>query len=250
MTLIVYKDYNDLSTHAADEIIGLVKNKPDAVLCLAAGDTPRLTYGLLAKKAKEDDIDFSKCTFIGLDEWVGIPPENAGSCHYFLKNHLFDPLKIDDRQVFLFDALSANLVEECKSMDKIISAKGGIELMLVGVGMNGHIGFNEPGVSSDKFSHVTDLDKTTQSVGQKYFEQAMTLKKGITLGLNHLLQSRKVILIANGKKKAGVIQKAIEEKVDTRMPASIMQIHEQGVVMIDDEAASLLQSKTLSSFAK
>ncbi len=242
MQLNIHKDYETLSSHAADEIIRLVKTKPDAVLCLAAGDTPRLTYSLLAQRATQESVDFSLCTFIGLDEWVGIPPENEGSCHFFLRNQLFNPLHISSSQIYLFDALADDPNKECKTMDDIISEKEGIDLMLVGVGMNGHIGFNEPGVSFDKYSHTIDLDKTTQSVGQKYFAQSTALKKGITLGLNHVKQAGKVLLIANGAKKAEVIRKAIEGEVTVDMPASVIQIHQQGLVIIDEQAASLLSS--------
>jgi glucosamine-6-phosphate isomerase len=243
MQLNIYKDYHTLSVHAADEIIQLVKDKPNAVLCLAAGDTPRLTYNLMAQEATDENVDFSRCSFIGLDEWVGIPPGSEGSCQYFLQANIFTPLHISSSQIHLFDALTQNTEEECEKMDKVISDKGGIDLMLVGVGMNGHIGFNEPGVSFDKYSHVIDLDETTQSVGQKYFNQHTALKKGITLGFNHLMQSGRVILIASGVKKAGVIKKALEEEVTNQMPASIMRTHSNGIVMIDEDAASLLSHR-------
>lgn len=241
MQLNIYKDYNTLSLNAAAEIIELVKNKPDAVLCLAAGDTPRLTYTLMVRKARDEKIDFTHCTFIGLDEWVGIPPENEGSCHFFLQTYIFKSLDISPAQIHLFNAMSENLVQECEAMDKIILEKGGIDLMLVGVGMNGHIGFNEPGVSVDNYSHVINLDDVSQSVGQKYFKQTTTLQKGITLGLKHLLEARKVLLIANGIKKAEVIRKALEEEINKDMPASIIRMHTQGIVMLDEEAASLLK---------
>jgi 6-phosphogluconolactonase/glucosamine-6-phosphate isomerase/deaminase len=119
--------------------------------------------------------------------------------------------------------------------------------MLVGVGINGHIGFNEPGVPVNNYSHVVDLDDVTQSVGQKYFKQPVTLKKGITLGLKHLLLAKKAIMIANGIKKAEVIRKAVEEEINTNVPASIIRSHPHGIVMIDNEAASLLQKKTVRS---
>ena len=243
MQLKIYKDYSALSVHAATEIIELIKSKPDAVLSLAAGDTPRLTYSLMAKKAIDEKVDFTRCTFIGLDEWVGIPPQNEGSCIFFLQTNIFTPLNISSRQIHLFDAMSDDPGQECRAMDKIILEKSGIDLMLVGVGMNGHIGFNEPGVAIDNYSHVIDLDDATQSVGQKYFRKATTLKKGITLGLNHLLQSRKVIMVANGIKKAEVIRKALEEEITTNMPASIIRTHSMGIVMIDEEAASLLKKE-------
>ena len=242
MQLKIYKDYHTLSSHAADKIVEVVKNKPGAVLCLAAGDTPRLTYKLMAEKAAREKVDFSRCTFIGLDEWIGIPPVNEGSCQFFLRTNIFSSLHISSSQIHLFDALNPDAEEECISMDKIILQKGGIDLMLVGVGMNGHIGFNEPGASFDSYSHVIDLDDTTRSVGQKYFSQHTELQKGITLGLKHLMEAREAILIASGIKKAEVMKKALEEDVSNQMPASIIRSHPNSFVMIDEEAASLLQA--------
>lgn len=242
MQLNVYKDYDTLSRHAADEIIELVKRKPEAVLCMASGDTPRLTCTLMVKKALDEKVDFTRCTFIGLDEWVGIPPENEGSCHYFFRHLVITPLHLAPEQIYLFDALAKDLVHECKTMDEIIERKGGIDLMLVGIGMNGHIGFNEPGVSVDLYAHVIDLDEETQAVGQKYFRSQTSLAQGITLGLGHLLEARRVMLLANGIKKAEVIRKALEEAITPHLPASIIRNHHNGCVMLDEGAASALAS--------
>lgn len=243
MQLNIYKDYEALSQHVADEIIRLVKSKPEAVICLASGDTPRLTFNLMTKKAADDKIDFTRCTFIGLDEWVGIPPENEGSCHYFLHHHVFGPLHISANHIHLFNALSKDLEQECRQMDRIIAAKGGIDLILVGVGMNGHIGFNEPGVSPDHYAHVVELEEATRTVGQKYFRHHTSLSYGISLGLNHLLEARKAIMIANGTKKADVIRRALEEDITPSLPASIMRKHANGLVMLDEGAASALTKK-------
>ena len=240
MLLKIYKDYQELSARAASEVIELIKNKPGAVLCLASGDTPRLTCQLITEKVINEKIDLSKCTFIGLDEWVGVPPENEGSCRYFFETLLLKPLNFAPSQIHLFNALSNDLARECTAMDKMIGEKDGIDLMIVGVGMNGHIGFNEPGVSFDNYSHVIDLDDTTISVGQKYFKEPVILKQGITLGLKHLLESKRVFMMANGAKKAEVIKKAVEGKISNDFPASIMRTHPHGVVMTDEPAAALL----------
>jgi len=241
MELKIYKDYEQLSANAANEIADLLKQKPGAVICLASGDTPKLTYQLFAEKVINENIDISNCTFIGLDEWVGIPPENEGSCQYFFRKYLFEPLQVTPGQTYLFNALSSSLEEECKKMDETILAKGGIDLMMVGIGMNGHIGFNEPGVSFDLYSHIVNLDETTVTVGQKYFNSQTALQKGITLGLKHFMESKKAIVLANGAKKAGIIKKALEDEISNHVPATIIRTHAQGVVMIDEEAASLLK---------
>jgi galactosamine-6-phosphate isomerase len=240
MEIRIFDNYDKLSAQTAEEVINLIKVKPDAVVCLASGNTPLGTCEWIVKKVRDEKIDISKCNFIGLDEWVGVPEENTGSCSYFFHHNLFEPLKISAGKIFLFDALSNELGNECKKMDAVIQQKGGIDIMIVGIGMNGHIGFNEPGVDFSLLAHVIDLHETTITVGQKYFEGAIKLSKGITLGLGHLMNARKTILIANGKSKSEVIKKTVNEPVNNNFPASIMQKHPNGFVFVDKEAASLL----------
>ena len=167
MQILSFKNYEQLSGYAADLIADSIKNKPDLVLCMASGSTPALTCELLVQKLKEEQIDYSKFTFLGLDEWVGLPPTNTGSCHYFFHKKIFEPLQLSSSQYFLFNAMADDLKSECSKMDKVIADKGGIDIMIVGIGMNGHIGFNEPGTSFAALSHVAALDEITKSVGQK-----------------------------------------------------------------------------------
>lgn len=243
MQLFIFDDYESLSHRAADEIISLVKHKPDAVLCLAAGNTPVLTYKYLVQKARDENIDFSNCTFIGLDEWVGIPPDNEGSCAWFLRKNIFNNLNFLPSRIHLFDALAAHLQRECTAMDRVIVDSGGIDLMVVGIGMNGHIGFNEPDTSFDLYSHISQLDATTRLVGQKYFKEQTSLGLGLTLGLKHLLESKKVVLLANGRSKADIIQKALLGEISPAVPASIIRRHTESIIMIDKEVASHLKQK-------
>jgi glucosamine-6-phosphate isomerase len=242
MQIKIYSNYEALSATVADEMIALIQQKPNATICLASGHTPLLPCQVFVQKVKEQNIDISKVTFLGLDEWVGVPPANEGSCHYFLYNTVFTPLNLKSNQVHVFNAMANDLAAECKKIDNIISTKGGIDLMIVGIGMNGHIGFNEPGVSFTNYSHVIELDKTTIEVGQKYFPEATILSKGITIGLQHLMESKQVILIANGEKKAAIIKQTVEEKVSNQIPATIMQTHTNGIIMVDEAAASLIKN--------
>jgi len=235
-----FKNYEELSGYAASFIVNAIKNKPDLVLCMASGSTPALTCDLLGQKLKRDKVDYSKFTFIGLDEWVDLPPTNTGSCHYFFHTKIFKPLQLKPPQYHLFNARAEDLKSECEKMDKFIAGKGGIDIMVVGIGMNGHIGFNEPGSSFSALSHVAELDEVTKSVGQKYFNGPIELAKGITIGFGHLMNTKKVFLMANGIKKAEVIKKTIEGRVTESFPASIMQQHANGSILIDEEAASLL----------
>jgi glucosamine-6-phosphate isomerase len=240
MQIQISPDYETLSRQVALEVLATVQSNAAAVLCLATGDTPRLAYQLLAEMSIRAGVSFSQCTFIGLDEWVGIPPEMEGSCRFFLQQHLFIPLGIPELQVHLFNGMSANLADECTRVGAAIKRAGGIDLMLVGVGMNGHIGFNEPGVPADLDAHVITLDETTRSVGQKYFRTAASIGQGITLGLRQVLQSRRLILMANGTKKAEIVRKALEEEVSINIPATLMRTHPNAVAMIDRQAAGLL----------
>ena len=240
MQILSFKNYEELSGYMADFIANAIKNKPNLVLCMASGSTPALTCDLLVQKLKEEQVDYSKFTFLGLDEWVGLPPTNTGSCHSFFHKKIFEPLQLSSSQYFLFNALTDDLKSECSKMDKVIAEKGGIDIMIVGIGMNGHIGFNEPGSSFTSLSHVAELDEITKSVGQKYFDGPVELGKGITIGCGHLMNTKNVFLMANGSKKAEVIKKTIEGPVTENFPASILQQHANGFILMDEEAASLL----------
>src|SRR6476660_2684127 len=135
-------------------IIECVQSKPGALLCFATGDSPKLAYRLFAEKVVKNKIDVSKCFIIGLDEWMGISPGNTGSCHWFLHEYLITPMDISSSQVHLFNAFAEDEAAEGKKIDQLIAAKGGVDLMVVGVGMNGHIGFNEPGTDIHSLAHV------------------------------------------------------------------------------------------------
>lgn len=243
MQIIRFKNYEELSDHTAKFVVDAIKNKPNLVLCMASGSTPALTCDLLVQKVKDEQVDYSKFTFLGLDEWVGLPPTNTGSCHHFFHKKIFEPLQLSSSQYFLFNAMADDLKNECFKMDKVIADKGGIDIMIVGIGMNGHIGFNEPGTSIAALSHVAELEEITKSVGQKYFDGPVKLGKGITIGFGHLMNTKKVFLMANSSKKAEVIKKAIEGPVTENFPASIMQKHANGFVLIDEGAGSLLKDQ-------
>lgn len=240
MKTICFSDYEQLSAYAANEIATAIREKPTTTICMASGHTPALTADLLVKQLLTEKTDYSQITFLGLDEWVGLPKENEGSCHHFFQTKLFEPLQLKPSQYFLFDAMANDLEAACKKMDSIIADKGGIDIMLVGIGMNGHIGFNEPGTPFNKLCHVAELDDTTKTVGQKYFKEKTLLHQGITIGLGHLMNAKKVFLKADGKRKAAVIQKTVEGEITESFPASIMQQHTNGFVIVDEEAASLL----------
>jgi glucosamine-6-phosphate isomerase len=240
MQVKILTDHQKLSFHIAEIMVNLIQNKTDCLICLAAGDTPKLMLHYFVQLVKQKKTDLSRVHFVGLDEWVNVSPATPGSCQHFFRHQLIDPLNLKENQVHFFDAMSDDLKNECQQMDQLILKRGGFDLMLVGIGMNGHIGFNEPGVSPHLYSHVIDLDETTRNVGQKYFKQATELNKGITLGLRHLLEAKKVILMASGTKKAEIIRKTLLEGISADIPATYIRSHPNGWIYLDEDAASLL----------
>jgi len=229
-----------LAQFTAGKIIDLVSKKPTAVLCMASGETPKLTNEYIVEIAKKNAVDFSAVQFISLDEWAGIPKSNRGSCYYFLNETIFEPLAINQSNIHFFDSTANDLSSECERITKIIQKLNGIDVIVVGIGMNGHIGFNEPGVYPNLFAHVIELDAVTLQVGQKYFSEPTPVQKGITLGIAQFMQSRMAILMASGSKKAAIIKKSMEQKVSVAVPASFIRQHNNGFVLLDSDAASLL----------
>lgn len=237
MTIHRYPNYEELSVATASLIIKVLKKKPEALICIASGDTP---LGVCKCLAKSDPELFSKCTFVGLDEWAGMDENDEGSCKYGIYQYLLKPLNIPQERIKYFDAKSADLDLECEKINEFIAYRGGLDVMLVGVGMNGHIALNEPNTSFETYAHVSDLAEITISVGQKYFTKPTILTQGITLGLKHLQEAKNPILIANGAKKAIVIKKALTEEITEAFPASIIQKIPHSLVMLDYEAAQEL----------
>jgi glucosamine-6-phosphate isomerase len=244
MKLSIFDTYESLSAFAAEQLLATVKSNPQATLCLATGDSPKRTYQLFVQEAIKQKINLGDIHFVALDEWMGVPPSNPGSCHYFLNENLFSPLQIKRDNIHLFDAFAKDAAKECEKMNDAIKTLKGIDLMLVGVGMNGHIGFNEPGASESHYAHVADLDATTQQVGQKYFSEQTALVKGITLGLAQFFEASKVLMLANGKKKSSIIKNALEGNISTQVPASLIRKHKNSQLLIDSEAASELADTT------
>jgi glucosamine-6-phosphate isomerase len=240
MKIQVYQTYEALSQKAAEIMLNTIQSKPNAVICLASGHSPKRACELFAELVNQKKTDVSNVHFVGLDEWVGVSADDPGSCQFFFRKNIIQPLSISESNCHLFDVSSKDLNNECTKMDRTIAGLGGIDLMVVGIGMNGHIGFNEPGVSFDLKSHVIELDALTQEVGQKYFSEKKILKQGITLGLSYMMESRQALLVANGIKKADIVSKALSEPVSNRVPASILQNHSNSLILLDEEAASSL----------
>jgi glucosamine-6-phosphate isomerase len=175
-----------------------------------------------------------------LDEWVGLDENDEGSCRRSLYRNLFNPLNIDKENITCFDAKSPDLLNECQRVDHIINEWGGIDLIVLGIGMNGHLGFNEPGCNPDLCSLVIDLDEITKVVGEKYFPDKVVPHKGISLGMAQIMASRKVIVMANGEKKADIVQKVVESEISIQIPASLIRNHFNSCLFIDEKASRKL----------
>ena len=237
MTTKIFPDYETLSRATADLISEYILQKPKSLVCIASGHTPVGVFQNLIKEVQKGKLDISQCTFLSLDEWVGIDPNDSGSCLSMLKRDFFDPLHIPAKQTEFFDVQVNDLQKECDRINSLIEKNGGLDIMLVGVGTNGHIGMNEPGTSFDSYAHIGDLAEETKSVGQKYFSRQTALSKGMTLGLKHLQEAKLPIVMANGEKKASIMRKAFSQKLTEQIPVTIVQLIEQGFVMLDSEAA-------------
>lgn len=243
MRVIIAKNYEEMSKIAAKEIAKLLYVKPEAVLGLATGSTPEGVYKELIELNKQNRADFSKVTSYNLDEYKGLKGDHPQSYRYFMNVNLFDHVNIDKNKTHVPKGISEDYEKDCKEYDEAIENAGGIDLQLLGIGRNGHIGFNEPSDFLNLNTHVTDLTEDTIKVNSRFFEHIDEVPtQAITMGLGSIMKSKKIILLASGEKKAEIISKLVEEKISTRIPASMLQVHPNVLVIVDEEAASLLKS--------
>ena len=240
MKQIIYNNYTELSVKTAERIATIISEKPDALLCFPAGETSVGTFKHLIELNQKGVISFKKCKIVGLDEWANIGAMKSENCFSFLKKHLFDHIDYSEENLCFFDGESSDLKHECVKTDDFIKKNGPIDMMLLGVCMNGHLGLNEPGTSFDLYSHIVNLDETTKIVGQKYFSGKVTLSKGITLGIKYVLEAQTVILQLNGNRKAEVVKRLIESEVSPGFPASVIKSHLNSFLLLDKEAAKYL----------
>lgn len=242
MRIIVEKNYEAMSKRAAEEIAKVVNDKPNCVLGLATGSTPEGLYKELISLNKEEKVDFSKVTSVNLDEYVGLPGEHSQSYRYFMNTNLFNHINIDKSRTFVPNGLAQDIEEECKRYDERINELGGIDIQLLGIGNNGHIGFNEPSEFLYMGTHLTGLAESTIEANSRFFDSMDEVpKKAITMGLGGIMKAKKILLIANGEKKAEIIAKLVEGKISTQVPASILQVHHDVTIIVDEAAASLIK---------
>lgn len=236
MKVQVFEDYDSESAATAAIIGAAIAVKPNSLICIASGHTPVGVFRQLVKDVKARVIDFSKCTFVSLDEWIGIDPLDSGSCLAMLKKDFFDHLALRKDQVRYFNVTAPSLDEECDKMNNLIKNHGGLDVMLVGIGTNGHIGMNEPGTSFNTYAHIGKLAEETILTGQKYFQKPTSLNDGITLGLQHFKEAKVPILMASGETKSSIIRKVIASAPTAQIPATIIHETPQALVILDKAA--------------
>ncbi len=233
MKLVIINNPDERALEIAKTIIQLVKEKPNAVLGLATGSSPIKTYQKIIELAKEEKVDFSKVTSFNLDEYIN-NPDFTQSYRYFMDTHLFDFINIRKENTH-FPSLEGR-----KTYDEEIKKAGGVDLQLLGIGADGHIGFNEPGTSFDSLTHIADLAEKTIKDNSRFFASVNDVPtQAVTRGRKSIRQAKKIILIARGKNKAEAIKKTFG-KVDEATPASLLNQHNDATIYCDEEAASLL----------
>lgn len=241
MRIIVAKDYKDMSRKAANVISAQIITKPDCVLGLATGSSPIGLYDQLVEWYEKGDLDFSKVSSVNLDEYRGLDHSHDQSYYYFMHKHLFDRVNIDPANTNVPDGTEPDAEKESKRYEELIASYGGVDLQLLGLGHNGHIGFNEPADAFDKETHCVDLTESTIEANKRFFASADDVpKQAYTMGIGTIMKAKKILVVVSGEDKADIVAKAFYGEVTPQVPASILQFHQDVTVVLDEAAASKL----------
>lgn len=233
------KDYDEMSKKAAHIIAAQIVLKPDCVLGLATGSTPVGTYKNLVEWYKNGDLDFSTLSSCNLDEYRGLSPENDQSYRYFMNTNLFDHVNIRKDHTFVPDGQEADSNKACQMYEQIIQDLGGIDLQLLGLGHNGHIGFNEPAEEFPKITHCVDLTESTIQANKRFFEKESDVpRQAYTMGIGTIMSAKKILIVVSGEDKAEILNKIINGPITPQVPASILQLHPDVTIVADNAALS------------
>ena len=237
MKIIRTKDYEEMSRKAANLISAQILLKPDCVLGLATRSTPIGIYDQLVEWYKKGDLDFSTVKTVNLDEYKGLTRDNEQSYYYFMHHHLFDRVNIDEENTHVPNGQVENGDEECLRYEALIKSMGGVDLQLLGLGRNGHIGFNEPAADFPKITHCVDLTESTIEANKRFFASADEVpRQAYTMGIGTIMKADKILVVANGEDKADAVAAMVQGKINPEVPASILQLH-NNVILVADEAA-------------
>ncbi|CUX41047.1 glucosamine-6-phosphate deaminase [Clostridium sp. C105KSO13] len=239
MRIIEAKDYKDMSKKAADVIGAQIILKPNCVLGLATGSTPIGAYDCLAERCKNGELDFSGISTVNLDEYKGLDKKNNQSYYYFMHKHLFDRVNIDETRTHLPNGMEPDSAKECRRYEDLIASTGGIDLQILGLGHNGHIGFNEPAQAFCKETQCVDLTESTIEANKRFFASADEVpRQAYTMGIKTIMQARRILLVVSGEDKADIVAKTLSGDVTPGVPASILQMHPNVIVVADKAALS------------
>lgn len=235
------KNYEDMSRQAANIISAQVIMKPNCVLGLATGSTPIGTYKQLIEWYNKGDLDFSEVTTVNLDEYRGLPRDNDQSYYYFMHENLFNHINLPEGHSFLPDGTEPDSDKACSDYNAIIHKVGGIDLQLLGLGHNGHIGFNEPADHFPQETHCVDLTPSTIEANKRFFEKEEDVpRQAYTMGIKTIMQAKKVLLVVSGESKAKILRDSLYGPVTPAVPASILQFHKNVYVVADEAALSMM----------
>lgn len=241
MKLIQTKNYHQLSQLAAAEIISLVRKNPLVNLGLATGSTPTGVYKALIEDHQANGTSYRKAHTFNLDEYIGLSKKNPHSYHYFMCENLFNSIDIPLEQTHIPDGTAVDLVGECRHYEQLIDRHGGIDLQILGIGQNGHIGFNEPGTSFSSRTHLIDLAESTRKANSRFFDRLDDVPtQAITMGIASIMASRHILLLVSGVSKAEALARLVNGNVSEDFPASILQNHPNVTIFADEEATGLL----------
>ncbi len=242
MEIIIQPTHREASLVASRLVARAVREKPHIVLGLATGNTPLPLYEELVRLHHKAGLDFSRASTFNLDEYVGLGPEHPASYHHFMKTHLFEGLNIPAGKIHLPDGLAPDIPAACRQYEDAIRDAGGIDIQILGIGTNGHIGFNEPCSSLASRTRIKTLTRQTRLDNSAGFGSEENVPcHVITMGLGTILESRMCLLLAFGRKKASAVAKALEGPLTASVPASVLQLHPRAVIVLDEDAAAELE---------
>ena len=241
MKIIVTENYEEMSRVAAEQFADVLRNKPDCVLGLATGDTPIGMYQDLIAMYQEGTLDFSKATSVNLDEYYPITPDNDQSYRYFMNHQLFDHVNMDKARTFVPDGTAKDPDAFCRDYEAKIDALGGVDIQVLGIGRNGHIGFNEPADELIPYTHLTELTKSTIEANSRFFASEEDVPKhALTMGVESVFKARKVLLLVSGANKAEAVRAMLNGNLSTHCPASLLKLHPDVTLICDKAAYSLM----------
>lgn len=245
MRIIKAKDYEDMSKKGAAIVCAQVIMKPDCVLGLATGSSPEQMYAEIIQTFQQGGLDFSGVSSVNLDEYRGLEPDNAQSYRYFMNTKFFDHVNIDLANTYVPDGLEADTEKACRKHDAIIEQLGGIDLQVLGMGINGHIGFNEPGDHFENGTHCMDLTESTIEANSRFFASRDEVpRQAYTMGIGSIMRAGKILLLVSGAQKAEALAKALTGPVTPQVPASVLQLHPDVTLVADEDALSVWQKQT------